>query len=321
MQRALVRARIVALVVVFLGLALARIAGAAPQPEELGTVRWGRSLEEAWPRSAETGRPVFALFQEVPGCATCVAFGAQVLSHPLLVEAIEDEFVPVAIHNNGGGTDRAALERFGEPAWNNPVVRFLSADGRDLLLRRDRIWSAGAIAERMVLALTAGGRPVPRYLRELAYELRDRVPQRAVFGTHCYWEGEGCLGGLPGVLATRAAWWDGREVVEVTFDPERTGYRGLLAAVKLRGCADGVVALSPSQRGVAEEIFGAAATFAGAAPRAASEADQKRHLRGSRLAALDLHGLQALRVNAALWAGADPLAWLSPRQRARVSAR
>ena len=117
----------------FVAVVLALVAGVSGSgtPRELGNVDWSRSFDTALKRARATGHPLFVLFQEVPGCNTCVSFGEQVLTHPLLVEAIEEEFVPVAIYNNRGGADRAVLERYGEQPWNNPVVRFLDSDGRD----------------------------------------------------------------------------------------------------------------------------------------------------------------------------------------------
>ena len=52
-------------------------------------------------------------FQEVPGCSTCQAFGRGPLSHPLLVDAIEHEFVPLFVQNNRPGRDaqETLLER------------------------------------------------------------------------------------------------------------------------------------------------------------------------------------------------------------------
>ena len=55
-------------------------------PIEIGSVQWGTDLGAAKKQSAHTGRPVFLLFQEVPGCAGCQMFGRNVLSEPLLVE-------------------------------------------------------------------------------------------------------------------------------------------------------------------------------------------------------------------------------------------
>lgn len=40
---------------------------AVNQPPELGQVQWGRDLDAAKKISADTKRPVFLLFQEVPG--------------------------------------------------------------------------------------------------------------------------------------------------------------------------------------------------------------------------------------------------------------
>ena len=37
------------------------------QAEELGRVAWGRDLDAAKAKSAETGKPILLLFQEVPG--------------------------------------------------------------------------------------------------------------------------------------------------------------------------------------------------------------------------------------------------------------
>jgi len=37
------------------------------QAEELGNVGWGRDLDAAKAKSAETGKPILLLFQEVPG--------------------------------------------------------------------------------------------------------------------------------------------------------------------------------------------------------------------------------------------------------------
>lgn len=103
------------------------------------------------------------------------------LSHPLLVEAITDEFVPVAIHNNKPGRDARVLARFGEKAWNNPVVRFLDGSGRDLIPRADGVYTPAGIASRMAAALRASKRPVPEYLRLLGLGSKPRFFAKASF--------------------------------------------------------------------------------------------------------------------------------------------
>lgn len=288
---------------------------------ELGAVRWGRDYDAAVARSRASGRPVFLLFQEVPGCRTCVGFGESVLSHPLLVDAIEHEFVPLAILNNRGGDDREVLERFGEPAWNDPVVRFVDAEGRDLVPRAEGVWSTGGIATRMRAALEAARRSVPAYLEIAAAETSVQRVGRAVLQTHCFWEGEGCLGALPGVVATEAAWLGGFEVVSVRFDPAVVGYADLLRAAHAAGCASAVFARDAGELETARSIYPDAARLAPQAPRAARAADQKRYLSATPLASLELTPLQQARVNAALANGTDPLRWLSPSQRSALATR
>ena len=137
-------------------------------PIEVGDVRWGRDLDAAFEHSAKTGKPVLVLFQEIPGCAGVQEFGREVLTNPLLVEAIENEFFPVLVYNNRkGGLDEKHLKRFQEPAWNYQVIRFLDAEGRDIIPRKDRIWTTSGVASRMIEALKTSNRPVPQYLKSL----------------------------------------------------------------------------------------------------------------------------------------------------------
>ena len=79
------RQHLILLFVLFLGAS----AHAAQNPIEVGSVTWGRDHGAALTASAETGKPVFAFFQEVPGCAGCKEFGKTVMSHPLIVAANE----------------------------------------------------------------------------------------------------------------------------------------------------------------------------------------------------------------------------------------
>ncbi|MCA9256836.1 MAG: thioredoxin family protein, partial [Phycisphaerales bacterium] len=92
-------------------------------PQELGTISWRRGFDAAAAESKRSGRPLLILFQEVPGCGTCRSYGDRVLSHPLIRDAAESLFVPVAVYNNIPGDDENTLKSFKEPAWNNPVVR------------------------------------------------------------------------------------------------------------------------------------------------------------------------------------------------------
>jgi len=75
----------------------------------------------------------------------------------------------VLVYNNRkGGLDKKHLKRFQEPAWNYQVIRFLNAEARDDIPRKDRIWTTSGVASRMIEALNAANRSVPKYLKALA---------------------------------------------------------------------------------------------------------------------------------------------------------
>ena len=156
--------------IIFLAVSATAFGGsAADNPVEVGDVHWGRDFDAALQRSAVEGKPVLVLFQEVPGCSGVRRFGREVLTNPLIVRAIENEFIPMLVYNNrGSGMDRALMKRYREPSWNYQVIRFLDGDGKDVIPRKDRVWTTPAVAGRMIEALMAFDRPVPDYLRALA---------------------------------------------------------------------------------------------------------------------------------------------------------
>ncbi len=275
---------------------------------ELGNVKWGRDFGVALAQSKASGKPVLLLFQEVPGCSGCKAFGQEVLSNPAIVKAAQDAFVPVAIFNNRGGEDKKVLERYNEPAWNYQVARFVDAEGKDIIPRKDKVWTTGAMAERMVAALEKAGRPVPGYLAAMAGKSQvgaeapapPPAPREAVFAMSCFWEGEARLGRLAGVLETEAGWLGGREVVKVVFDPATVGAAKLVKTAESLDCArvsyfenaaDAADAKTVAKNSVGTTLRGYTI---------AAERDQKVYLKRSPYAAIALSPQQATKLNAAL---------------------
>lgn len=191
------------------------------QPEELGKVNWLRDLAAGKAEAEKSGKPLLILFQEVPGCSNCTRYGNLTLSHPLIVEAIETFFVPVCIYNNKGGKDVEALKTFGEPAWNNPVVRIVRPDFKDIVLRMPNFNSSHQLVNGMRTALDLTGTAAPRYLELLEEELlaRETGLETATFSMHCFWSGEGAFGDIAGVVETEPGFQDGKEVVQVQFNP------------------------------------------------------------------------------------------------------
>jgi hypothetical protein len=230
-----------------------------------------------------------------------------------MVEAIEDHFVPVLVYNNKKGVHEQTLNHFKEPSWNNPVARFLAADESDLIPRKDRVWHTQPMASRMVAALNAAKRQAPDFLKSLA----DQKPKlkRATFAMHCYWEGEGRLGGITGVANTRSAWVDGLEVVELIYDPKQVEYSTLLENALSFKCASKVFAHDQSQLQAAKKAVGKKAVMHTGKSRVAKVSDQKYYLRNTPgLKQLPLTQYQSTKVNSALMSKSDIASLLSPRQ-------
>lgn len=287
---------------------------------EMGNVDWKQDFESARQLAAQSSKPMFVLFQEIPGCQTCQTYGRRPLSHPLMVEAIEELFVPVLIYNNRKGKDAVLLERFSEPSWNNPVVRYLDSSGKDLIERKDGVWTTAGTAKRMVTALESAGAKAPDYLKQLAVE-KDAKTETATFAMHCYWEGEALLGSIKGVNSTRSAWRDGLEVVDVLYDPAILDYSDLVDSAHKLECASRVFAHSNEQLAVAKQKVGSQAVLADSkqATRDAKESDQKYYLRQTPLIHLPMTEFQATKINGALKNRQPIEPMLSGRQRELLS--
>ena len=235
-----------------------------------------------------------------------------------MVEAIEDLFVPVLVYNNKS-SDAAILKKFGEPSWNNPIVRFLDSNGQDVIKRQNRVWTVNPMAARMVAALKAAKREVPTYLSDLARE-RSNL-QQATFAMSCYWTGEARLGSIDGVMSTTSGWAGGREVVSLTYDPKLVEYSKLVETAQSFHCASKVFTHSASQLKTAKSLVGdKAEQFPGGA-RKAKLSDQKYQLRTSRgVRSLPLTSYQSTKVNSFVRGSqrSKYLEFLSPRQKAML---
>ena len=262
--------------------------------KELGRVNWSRSYSEALARSKETNKPVLILFQEVPGCATCVGYGEQVLSHPLLVEAIESLFIPVAILNNRGGEDAKILKKFNEPAWNNPIVRIINANENELSPRVAGDYSLSGILSSMTNALKKNGDDIPVYLKLLKeeYSARESGTETAVFAMGCFWTGEAVLGSINGVIETEPGYIDGYEVVKVEFDPKVISYERLHYLADKQRCT--------------------LKTFSGRDIR--RDNVPKYYLSHSNVKYIPMTSIQACRINSSIVNGKDYKVFLSPEQ-------
>lgn len=288
-------------------------------PIELGAVHWRRGFESATKLAKEQHKPLFVLFSEVPGCATCKGYGEQVMSHPLIVEAIETLFVPVAVYNNIEGDDRKTLESFSEPTWNNPVVRIVSADRTMLADRVDGNYTIGGVTNAIITALGKAKITIPTYLSLLNDEelWRRGKTEKVVFAVHCFWEGEVKFGSLEGVVATKAGFLNGEEVVEVEYAPSIVKFGKLRERVSLLHGATSIYARTPEQERSTASGPKDKLTVKKSSEPIKPDSAPKYYLSNTEYRHVPMTELQACRVNAALGrgaAGGDASRYLSPRQ-------
>ena len=200
-------------------------------------------------------------------------------------------------NNRAGDFDSKLLKKFGEPSWNYQVIRFIDHREKDIIPRKDRVWTTGPLVSRMVATLKKQKRKVPNYLEALRLEHATSGLKQAAFAQHCFWTGEAQLGKLEGVVTTEAGWLDGREVTLLTYDPKRIDLSKLKSKGAALRCAD--------------KVYSGRTALSGY--RKARASDQKRQIKGTKLTKLALTNIQATKVNA--YARSDfkeALSWLSP---------
>lgn len=264
------------------------------QNEELGKVQWYRDYDKAIAQAKKESKDVFILFQEVPGCATCRNFGKYVLSHPLMVEAIENEFIPLAIFNNKGGKDKEILSKYNEPSWNNPAVRIVNTEGRNVIPRIYGNYSSKALYKSMVKALESYGKTVPKYFELFGEELAAKGKAKEKhFQMYCFWSGEKQLGKVDGVLNTESGFMNHAEVVKITYDPNVLSETSLEKYAKKNSMK--AVNYHSSYR--------------------IAKNDVHYFLRNTDFQYLPLSALQQTKINSALGSGKSGEAYLSPTQR------
>lgn len=274
---------------------------------ELGRVSWLRNLQTGQQKSKESGKPILILFQEVPGCSTCKNYGSGPLSHPLLVEAIEQYFIPVCIHNNKAGTDKAALTLFNEPAWNNPVVRIVDKNFKDILGRLAGDYTSYGLVSKINAALVVCGIKIPGYLNLLEQEFRAKQfgSSQAIIGMYCFWSGEKTYGKLDGVIATNAGYMGGSEVVTIQYDQSKIGLEELIKFGKLQNNADRLFTNENSK--INSIPISKQSSFR-------QDAETKYYLYKSDYKYVPMTDMQATKLNAALGHGLKDDSMLSPKQ-------
>lgn len=264
------------------------------ESKELGQVAWYRDYDQALQLAEQKNKSVLILFQEVPGCATCRNYGQNVLSHPLMVEAIEELFIPLAIFNNKKGEDLKILKKYKEPTWNNPVVRIVNAKGADLIPRIASDYAAITLLGQMKRVLSEKGEAIPEYINLLEAELnqhRGSTVQEKDYKMYCFWSGEKALGEIDGVISTKSGFKNGSEVVKVTYDQSILSEADLDKLAQQNSC-------KPQQKGQFK----------------LAESDLHYYLQHSDYRYIPMTEIQKTKVNSVLGKRENPNRFLSPQQ-------
>ena len=232
-------------------------------PVELGKIAWGRNFEKAQKQSDKTGKPIYLMLDEVPGCMGCKDFGTKVLSHPMVVAAINENFIPVFINNRpdkyATEYDKQMVKFFKESYWSYPVVRYMDKEGKDIIPRKQTLKLRENI-NRIMSVLKKRKVKLPVYLEIAEIENADRKHEVAFFNMGCFWSGERKLGKINGVVYQSFGFVKGSggadEVVKVTYDPSIITLEKLLKIAKKNMCATRFIARDEDQLKIARKIWG-----------------------------------------------------------------
>lgn len=154
----------------------------------------------------------------------------------------------------------------------------------------------------------------PDYLTLLHEELQAEKngTQSVTFSMYCFWTGEKELGKLDGVVSTEAGFMNGREVVQVDYDPAMIGFDELLETAQRQQCASEVYTNEAEQAKIAAEKLGT--NKVGKLSKFRPDREPKYYLGKSIYQYLPMTATQAARANALIGSGQSPDALLSPRQ-------
>lgn len=287
---------------------------AQDNPVELGNVTWLRDYDTALKQAKKTDKDVFILFQEVPGCSTCRNYGNDLLTHPLIVEMIENEFVPLAIHNNKGGKDAEILNHYGEPSWNNPVARIVDSKGKDRINRIASTYTPEGLVKAMNTALLKRNNKIPGYAELLEQEFSSSTAE-AVLGMYCFWSGEKHIGNLNGVISTEAGFMGGHEVVKIKYDPSITNATSISRSSKKVKCADLAFTDDRTEKKELKKTLGQETKPISSYRK---DKEDKYYLSKSKYRYVPMTSSQATKINSYLAQGLDANHWLSPKQAALI---
>ena len=197
------------------------------------------------------------------------------------------------------------------------MVRFWNSEGQDIIPRKDKIWTIGKLAQRMVKALEKSHKPIPPYLKGIALEYENPYLKTINFALYCFWTGEFKLGKIPGVVKTEAGFFKGKEVTQVWYDSRIIDLVSLTQQAAKLKCADKVFVNEASEEKLlSSKTRLSVGTFNPSTYRKAPQSDQKKQIQKNPIAKVpNLTNYQLTKINAFYPINIyKALSYLSPKQ-------
>jgi hypothetical protein len=294
---------------------------------EIGNLKFSfnaESWEQAKAESKRSNKAILILFHDTPVHHTGHSLES-VLSNPLLVEAVETNFITVLVPKRATNlAERALLNKYRICGLKKTsVVRIVDHRGRDLAGKINRCdeWN---LARAVGRALVAQGLKVPTYLKLLVQEMDPAAERVSVFGMSSFWEGELAFAKCKGVVSTRAGWMGSKQSVEVTYNPKICSYSKLVQHAIKQNAADVMYCVNGRQMRIANrEVRGACkdSIMVGRIHLLETisvlDADSKHYLSQTALLYVPLLRVQAVKANLLISQNDAKRckSFLSPRQR------
>lgn len=240
------------------------------------------------------------------------------MTNPIIIDAIENSFIPLLVINNKGGVDAEVLKKYNEPAWNYQVIRFLTAEGKDIIAREDKVNSQRELSSRMVMALERSKQAVPDSLQLLAQSSDTNNLGRVAFSCACFWTGEYKIGAIEGVVSTESGWLGGHEVTLVIYHKKHITLGDLYKKAHALGVAHSVYVANQSQAAELKGMVKNTGLLSGY--KKAKSSDQNRQLNGTDFSSLQLTESQLTKVNAFVRSDVKKaIRYLTHKQREQLS--
>ncbi len=177
-------------------------------------------------------------------------------------------------------------------------MRFIDDLEKDIIPRKDKIWTLGKLIPRIEKVLTKQKIALPRSMQLLKLETEVSKHKSAVFAMHCFWTGEMKLGSIDGVIRTEAGWFDNREVVNVTYHTKEINLKSLLKKADAIQCADTVYLADSADQKLAKSSSQLKVKNLTRGYKKAKLSDQLKQLAGTKYAKLNLTPMQSTKLNA-----------------------